>query len=277
MRPVLRKSRCRSSTKIRKIRPAASLRRPRRRQDDAFLRRRRWRLRDVVDAPAVRQREGDQLLLDAVFENLELVFLEVRDELPAAVAHDRVGGNQLDAGADHLFGRRRARSWRCAGGFWAPRGVPITSAPASAHGQINRGRVFTCMLRLYRGLPSGLSLARPLAVARTDGVGPPSSPEADTSLGNSGSLPGESSESLPSAWPPAGSAVRGPFPRRRRRLRCPTTSRRDASTDSYCSRPWVTSSSVTQESGFRRSACAFSSSWRCGSAVRSEIRTRISA
>ena len=36
--------------------------------------------------------------------------------------------------------------------------------------------------------------------------------------------------------------------------------------------PARTSSSVTQVSGFRRSACVFSSSWRAGSVTRSEIR-----
>ena len=56
--------------------------RPRRRQDDAFLRRRRRRRGDVVDAAAVRQRERDDVLLDAVFVDFELVFLQVGDELP---------------------------------------------------------------------------------------------------------------------------------------------------------------------------------------------------
>ena len=70
MRPVLRKSRCRSSTKIRKMRPGGVVRRPRRRQDDALLHRRRRRRREVGDASAVHEDERDDVLLDAVFEDL---------------------------------------------------------------------------------------------------------------------------------------------------------------------------------------------------------------
>ena len=86
MRPVLRKSRCRSSTMIRKMRPAVSLRRARRRQDDAFLRRRRRRRREVVHAAAVHQRQRRDVLLDAVFVDLEVVLRQVGDELVLAVA-----------------------------------------------------------------------------------------------------------------------------------------------------------------------------------------------
>ena len=47
--------------------------RPVARQDDAFLHRRRRRRLHVVDAAAVGQHERDDLLLDAVFVDLELV------------------------------------------------------------------------------------------------------------------------------------------------------------------------------------------------------------
>jgi hypothetical protein len=80
--------------------------RTRRRKDDSLLRGRGRRRRDVVAAAAVRQRERDHLLLDAILQQLELVFLQIGDELPAVVTHDHVGGDQLDAGANHLVGAR---------------------------------------------------------------------------------------------------------------------------------------------------------------------------
>ena len=243
--------------------------RPRRRQDDAFLRRRRRRLRDVVDAPAVRQRERHELLLHAVFEDLELVLLQVRDELSAAVADDHVGGDQLDARADHLFGLPSVARCLRLGGRDSGRGPlrPSTSAIASAQGHISRGRVFTCMLRLYRELASGLarrSNRRRRRLGR-------SRPVLGASRHRSASAPSRLDARGPPDCPP-GSAGRGRLPRRRRRRFWPTTSRSDANTDSYCSSPWTTSSSVTHASGLRRSASSFSSSRRAGSAARSEIR-----
>ena len=51
-----------------------------------------------------------------------------------------------------------------AGGFWARTTAPVTSATPSAQGHISRGRVFTCMLRLYRELASGLARRQVAAV-----------------------------------------------------------------------------------------------------------------
>ena len=71
--------------------------RPRRREQDAFRNRRGRRRRDVVAAAAVGQRERDDLLRNAVFQNLEIVFLQVGDELTAVVADDDVGRDEFDA------------------------------------------------------------------------------------------------------------------------------------------------------------------------------------
>ena len=72
-------------------------RRPRRRQQNAFRNRRGGRRRDVVAAAAVGQRERDDFLRNAVFQNLEIVFLQVGDELAAVVANDDVGRDQFNA------------------------------------------------------------------------------------------------------------------------------------------------------------------------------------
>ena len=71
--------------------------RPRRRQEDAFLHGRRRRRGDVVAAPAVGQRERDELLLNAVLEDLEVFFLQVGDELAVVVADDDVRRDEFDA------------------------------------------------------------------------------------------------------------------------------------------------------------------------------------
>ena len=151
IRPVLRKSRCRSSTKIKKMRPAASLvgrdggsRMP-------SCGRRRRRRRDVVDAAAVGQRERDDLLLHAVFEDLEIVFLQVGDELAAVVADDDVGGDEIDARADDLLAGPRAPAARAA----ASASAPASAGPASsvnAHIVQVRSGNFACMARLYRAV-----------------------------------------------------------------------------------------------------------------------------
>ncbi len=52
---------------------------PDRRQDDAFGRRRRRRFEHVRDAAAMAHRHRRDLLLDAVFVDLELVLLQVRE------------------------------------------------------------------------------------------------------------------------------------------------------------------------------------------------------
>ena len=51
--------------------------------------------RDVVeDAAAVRQHERDDVLLHAVFVDIEVVLRQVRHELPAVVADDDVAGDR---------------------------------------------------------------------------------------------------------------------------------------------------------------------------------------
>jgi hypothetical protein len=50
-----------------------------------------------VLAPAVDHRQSDDVLPDAVLVDLELAGLEVRDELPAGVADDDVGPDEIDA------------------------------------------------------------------------------------------------------------------------------------------------------------------------------------
>ena len=76
------------------------VRRPRGREDDALLRGRGRRRLDVEHAAAVRQHERDDVLLDAVLEDLELVRLQIRDELIAFVADDHVGRDEVDADAE---------------------------------------------------------------------------------------------------------------------------------------------------------------------------------
>ena len=78
-----------------------------------FLRRRRRGGLHVVDAPAVREHERHDVLLDAVLEDLELPGLQIRDELVAIVADDHVGGDEIDADAEGgLLGRRLLRRRR---------------------------------------------------------------------------------------------------------------------------------------------------------------------
>ena len=119
MRPVLRKSRCRSSTNSRKMRPAASLRRSRRRQDDALLRRRRGRGQQVHHAPAVHERERGHVLRDAVFEDLDVLPCEVGTNCPLAsrammsvVTRLISNGERRLDGLVGRSGRRRRRGLR---------------------------------------------------------------------------------------------------------------------------------------------------------------------
>ena len=49
--------------------------------------------------------EAEQVLLDAVFENLEVVFLEVLDDLTFVVEHGDVEGDFFDFGADYVVRR----------------------------------------------------------------------------------------------------------------------------------------------------------------------------
>ena len=78
--------------------PASRVRgRPRRREQNAFRNRSGGRRRDVVAAAAVSQGERDDFLRNAVFQNLEIVFLQVCDELTAVVTNDDVGRHQFNA------------------------------------------------------------------------------------------------------------------------------------------------------------------------------------
>ncbi len=93
--------------------PGGVVRRAVGRQDDAFLHRRRRRRQHVVDAPAVRQHERDDLLLDAVLVDLELFGLQVGDELVAPlIADDHVGGDEIDADAERRLPWCLRRRWR---------------------------------------------------------------------------------------------------------------------------------------------------------------------
>src|SRR5262245_16654507 len=58
----------------------------------------RWRRQHVDLPPAMDHRQRDDVLLDAVLEDLELAGLEVGDELSAGVADDDIGADQIDAG-----------------------------------------------------------------------------------------------------------------------------------------------------------------------------------
>ncbi len=86
------------------------------RQDDALLHRRRRRGLHVVDATAVCENERDDVLLDAVFVNLELSGFQVGDELIAALlADDHVGGHEIHADAERWRGR--LHWWGLCGGL----------------------------------------------------------------------------------------------------------------------------------------------------------------
>jgi len=85
--------------------------RPRRWQDDAFLRRRRRRQQLVEDAASVHQGEGGNLLLDAVLEHLEFVFLQVGHELAAVVAGDDISRHEVDGDTECRL-RLLATLWR---------------------------------------------------------------------------------------------------------------------------------------------------------------------
>ena len=71
------------------------------RQDDAFHRGRRGGRFRVVDAPAVREDKGHQVLLHPVFVHVEIALLEIRDEYALVVADDDVGRDDVEAPADN--------------------------------------------------------------------------------------------------------------------------------------------------------------------------------
>ena len=61
----------------------------------------------VRDAAAVADRHRRDVLLDAVFVDLELVFLQVGDEVALFVAHDDVGRDEIDLNLERRFLLRR--------------------------------------------------------------------------------------------------------------------------------------------------------------------------
>ena len=105
----------RSSTKNRKMRPAASLvgLAGGRMMPSCGGGRRRGL--QVEGAAAVHQLHRRDVLLDAVFEHLEVVLRQVGHELAVAVADDHVGGDQIDPHPESrrallrlISGRRRS-------------------------------------------------------------------------------------------------------------------------------------------------------------------------
>src|SRR5262245_3208241 len=64
--------------------------------DDALGGWRRWSDEQVGHAAAVTERHRRDVLFDAVFEDLELVLLEVRNEIALLVSDDGVHGDQVD-------------------------------------------------------------------------------------------------------------------------------------------------------------------------------------
>jgi hypothetical protein len=70
--------------------------RARDRKDQPFLLHRRWRRCEIVDAAAVHQRQRGNVLLHAVFVNLEVVLREVGDKLVLAVTRDDIGRDVVD-------------------------------------------------------------------------------------------------------------------------------------------------------------------------------------
>ena len=124
MRPVLRKSRCRSSTMMQEDAAGGVVARARRRQDDALLRRRRRRRLQVEDAAAVDQRHRRHVLLDAVLVDLDLVLREIGDELIPAVANDDVGGHEIDGDAEVGRASGCAGAGRRRAGVRRRRGLP---------------------------------------------------------------------------------------------------------------------------------------------------------
>jgi hypothetical protein len=81
--------------------------RARRRQDDPLGRRRRRRREHVVDAAAHDHGHRHDVLLDAVFEDFEIVLLQVGHEVALVVAHDHVVGDEIDLNAERRFLLRR--------------------------------------------------------------------------------------------------------------------------------------------------------------------------
>ena len=110
MRPVLRKSRCRSSTMIRKMRPAASLRgRDGGRMMPSCVGGGGGASRLWTRPPWTSVKRRD-VLLDAVLVDLEVVLRQVGDELILGVADDRVHRHQSMSTAEVRLRTLRRRS-----------------------------------------------------------------------------------------------------------------------------------------------------------------------
>jgi hypothetical protein len=83
------------------------------RKDDPFRRRRRRRRQDVGHTSAGHDRHRRDVLLHTVFENLEIFFLEVRDEIALLVANDDVVRHEIDLDLEgRPLLRRRGIGWR---------------------------------------------------------------------------------------------------------------------------------------------------------------------
>ena len=117
------------------------IRRARRRQDDAFVYGgRRGSLR-LVDTAAVDECERVELLLDAVFVDLEIVSRQVGLELPAPVADDDVRADEVDRGPEgrvRRVGHCRPGAGSGAAGCCAfgasPKAGTTASKPATSQG-----------------------------------------------------------------------------------------------------------------------------------------------
>ena len=84
--------------------------RPRRWQDDTFPRRRARGCEQVVHAAAVHERERRHLLLHTVFEDGEILPLQIGDELVGVVPDDDVHVDQIDGHPEMGPGRLRCRT-----------------------------------------------------------------------------------------------------------------------------------------------------------------------
>ena len=136
MRPVLRKSRCRSSTMIRKMRPAASLRGREGGRMMPSCVGGGGGAEQVVHAAAVHQRERLDVLLDAVLEDLEIVLRQVGDELVVVVPDDGVHVDEVDGDAGTSAACCAGWSARLAAAAARLAGAPCAaSADADRQGQ----------------------------------------------------------------------------------------------------------------------------------------------
>src|SRR4029453_14730267 len=190
------------------------------------------------------------------FEDPEIFLSEVGDELTVIVADDDVRRDELDARGEiglalilRLHRDADRREQQCARTPRLPPGYCLHAAdykPAACRRRRCRGQV---------GTPVRLGLSLPMRPRPARHRLPWRRP------------------SRPGGVPDGGTADRERLRRRRR----PTTSRREASTLSYSSRPRCTSSAVTQLSGLSRSASSCSCCRRTPSWTRRLIVAETSA